>query len=80
MRGGALTDEKCTHALFARADTPPFHPFPRCTGAENDREKGNAGHGGAERTNGAGGRGDRGRTAGEETGIGRLQWRRGAGR
>jgi len=38
-----LRDEKCTHALFARADTPPFHPFLRCTGAENDREKGDAG-------------------------------------
>lgn len=60
-----LTDEKCTHALFARADTPPFHPFLRCTGAENDREKRDA----ERRTKG----GRQERESRGRMGIGRLQ-------
>jgi len=60
--------EKCTHALFARADTPPFPPFPEVHGGRKRprerREKESA-----ERVPGG-----RGGIAGEN-GCARLRWR-----
>jgi len=60
--------EKCTHALFARADTPPFPPFPEVHGGvENDREKEERKRARSELQEG-------GAIAGEN-GCARLRWR-----